>query len=498
MPTLTTTPEIKVTFWPPLFLQRKIWVLNVLRRDNIAWVVDLGCGEGELLATLCQPAPWLPSDRELLETSKQPNLINILTRNHPEEEHENEIRNLHPRRLAGLDISSRDLKYAVECTAPSAREPYARWEPLEVQIWKGGLEAINPEFTNAECIVATEVVEHLPDAILSDFAPVILGVYHPRIFLMTTPSYDFNARFSAPDAPRDEGYPDPTGRTTRIFRHQDHKFEWTVDEFVQWCQEAANEWGYSVVTSSVGTALERDEWGRDEELGGASQVAEFRRLDDSPSTEMRSNKRKNVLERALGRPNHELLAAHSYFSHASAGKPSSLDHVGDLIVTNMEQRGEEVTRMEGLWFIPNVSVSCGGRIEVMMDAIEIHTKLRLRKDGGKRSAWEVELVGGISRAVLDWHSHCEEEPHLDEKQLDQDCLYEDEQSEVTDGDEDYIEAPWTDSNLSENNLIEEDISAWNLDVNTWVQADADGGIWGKWDEPALDSWDIDEDWNKEV
>src|SRR5262245_37679977 len=101
-----------------------------------------------------------------------------------------------------------------------------------------------------------------------------MGVYHPRLFLVTTPSFTFNARFTPPDSTRREGYPDPTGRTERIFRHPDHKFEWTVEEFKTYCAAAAQEWGYEVSCSTIGYAVEQDDWGRDELLGGASQVAE--------------------------------------------------------------------------------------------------------------------------------------------------------------------------------------------------------------------------------
>jgi hypothetical protein len=32
-----------------------------------------------------------------------------------------------------------------------------RWEELEVKIWQGGLEVVNEELVNIECIVSMEV-----------------------------------------------------------------------------------------------------------------------------------------------------------------------------------------------------------------------------------------------------------------------------------------------------------------------------------------------------
>ena len=112
---------------------------------------------------------------------------------------------------------------------------------------------------------------------------MVLGVYHPYLLLITTPSYTFNARFTAPDAPRSarSGYLDPTKRTDRIFRHHDHKFEWTPEEFTAWCNAVGETWGYDVEVSGVGKAAGKDEWGRDEALGYASQVAAFKRHERS-------------------------------------------------------------------------------------------------------------------------------------------------------------------------------------------------------------------------
>jgi len=111
--------------------------------------VDIGCGEGQLLAVLCQPAPSLPPADSGVLVSPSDATSAIL---------EADDLDLHPTRIAGLDISSHALASAIEDTSPAAANAlYTRWEPLEVNIWHGGLEIFNPAFVNAECIVATEV-----------------------------------------------------------------------------------------------------------------------------------------------------------------------------------------------------------------------------------------------------------------------------------------------------------------------------------------------------
>ncbi|EKM58234.1 uncharacterized protein PHACADRAFT_116997, partial [Phanerochaete carnosa HHB-10118-sp] len=251
--------ELSVTFQPALYLQRRAWVFEEMRREGTTRVVDIGCGEGETIACLSNPAPWRgPLRLDCKNGSPQPvqDTLHVLS-------------------IHALDISAAELELATMVTAPPSKESWlTRWESLDVKLWHGGLESFNSEFVDVECIISTEVIEHLPEGVLPEFAPMLLGVYHPHLLLITTPSYDYNARFTAPDAPPSarRGFPDPTGRTNRIFRHHDHKFEWTVQEFRVWCEAAAREWGYDVTVSGVGRAQEKDKWGRDDELGSASQV----------------------------------------------------------------------------------------------------------------------------------------------------------------------------------------------------------------------------------
>jgi hypothetical protein len=103
-------------------------------------MLDVGCGEGELLTCLCQPAPWLPP--------------------HPDHKHivaaKTELINLHPVRVAGLDVAEDALEFASQGITPSF-QGITRWEHLEASVWKGGLESLNEEFIDMECIIAMEV-----------------------------------------------------------------------------------------------------------------------------------------------------------------------------------------------------------------------------------------------------------------------------------------------------------------------------------------------------
>ncbi|KAJ6532045.1 hypothetical protein B0H19DRAFT_1273204 [Mycena capillaripes] len=415
----------QVTFYPPLFLQRRIWILDILRRESIVDVLDVGCGEGQLLSVLSQPAPWLapPPATVFPQDGAKNGKYNC--------NYKVELPNLHARRIAGLDVSAHDLSFAVKGTEPpgdSAKDddPYTygvrvtRWEDLTAKVWKGGLQVINEEFVGVECIVCTEVIEHLPPDILPALAPALLGVYHPTRLLLTTPSYTFNARFTRPGAPRAvrlrQAYADPTGRTDRIFRHDDHKFEWTADEFAAWCHQAADEWGYDIEElSGVGRPLEDDPWGRDEELGDASFVVAFRRKEDGQQAE-RAKRARDVLNAlALEGEPHELLVEHQHKAHEKSRQPPTSDSVkliGDTVKAKMESFREAFISLEQMWFEQEVSALCGGWIEVLIWAVEEYDGLSLLKaTDGKE--WSIELVGGVKDPLSMWPDEADREKSVD-------------------------------------------------------------------------------------
>lgn len=121
-------------------------------------MLDIGCGEGELLACLCNPAPWLaPPPTDVLDT-------------HSDDDGCAELHKdiLHPVKIAGLDVDHRELEDAVKVTRPPSPghtpaqwhcEPL-RWEPLEAKVWEGSLAHVNPEFVGVDCVVSTEVCVH--------------------------------------------------------------------------------------------------------------------------------------------------------------------------------------------------------------------------------------------------------------------------------------------------------------------------------------------------
>ncbi|KAI0346173.1 hypothetical protein BDW22DRAFT_1411339 [Trametopsis cervina] len=472
------TVELPVTFVPALFLQRRAWVFRIMRRERITQVLDAGCGEGEAVACLCNPAPWLPLRATAFPTltSETEDGQSVVLQPDPATVHEegsidDKDDYLHIRTLHALDISLNDLNEAIPLVAPSpppTAEPThwpeaIRWEPLEAKVWHGGMEAYNPEFVGLECIIFMEVIEHLPEDVLMDVAPMLLGLYHPRLLLITTPSYTFNSRFTAPDAPPSarRGIPDPTGRTDRIFRHWDHKFEWTVEEFSAWCEEAAAHWGYEVEVSSVGSAIEPDPWGREEQLGQASQVAAFRRLEGENLAEMRERKcaEDGILDRARTKKTQTLLASYRHEQSRRRQATGTLGEIGQLVQQKMEKYKEPRMTVHELWCEQDICWLCGGWLQNLVAAIKTTDGLSLQKvDGSSMNDWAVHLDNFKDEQLVVEVSH-----------------------EAEDVSPPASSAPWTPSDVGDSEVW----SSQDVDKNGW-------GVWGDtWGDSEPSHWDVE-------
>jgi len=177
--------------------QRTGAVLSVLRNAGARTILDLGCGEGRLL-------------RSLLED-------NMLDR------------------ITGVDVSHRALEIA-RSRLDLDRLPEK--QRARIDLFQGALTYRDRRFEGFDAACAVEVIEHLEVSRLPAFERVVFEFARPATVVITTPNVEYNVIFKSL----------PAGR----FRHDDHRFEWTREEFQQWARGAGERFGYAVRFLGVG------------------------------------------------------------------------------------------------------------------------------------------------------------------------------------------------------------------------------------------------------
>jgi 3' terminal RNA ribose 2'-O-methyltransferase Hen1 len=196
--------------------QRLGTVLAALRQTGAKRVLDLGCGEGRLLSMLLAD----PSFAEIVGIDVSPRV---------------------------LDRASDRLK--LETMAPRKRE--------RIKLLQGSLMYRDARLSGFDAAAVVEVVEHLDPPRLAAFERVLFEHARPANVVMTTPNREYNAKFETL----------PAG----TFRHKDHRFEWTREEFRAWANAVSSKYRYNVSFLPVGTD--------DPLIGSPTQMGVFRRND---------------------------------------------------------------------------------------------------------------------------------------------------------------------------------------------------------------------------
>jgi 3' terminal RNA ribose 2'-O-methyltransferase Hen1 len=179
--------------------QRLGSVLAVVRTCGARSVIDLGCGEGHLLALL--------------------------------------VRESGLQKIAAADVSFPVLEHARK------RINYEQLDDAgkqRISLFQGSLTYRDRRFAGFDAACVVEVIEHLDLPRLSAFERVLFEYARPRNVILTTPNREYNELYGI------DG-----------LRHGDHRFEWTREEFRNWSERVAAAHGYAVRFSDIGDADER-------------------------------------------------------------------------------------------------------------------------------------------------------------------------------------------------------------------------------------------------
>ncbi|PAZ10775.1 3' terminal RNA ribose 2'-O-methyltransferase Hen1 [Streptomyces sp. SA15] len=196
----------------PLAVQRRDAITAALQESGAARVLDLGCGQGQLVQALL----------------RDPRFTEIV----------------------GVDVSMRAL------TIASRRLKLDRMgerQASRVKLFQSSLAYTDNRLKGYDAAVLSEVIEHLDLPRLPALEYAVFGAARPRTVLVTTPNVEYNVRWESL----------PAGHV----RHGDHRFEWTREEFRTWAGTVAERHGYGVEFVPVGPD--------DPEVGPPTQMAVF-------------------------------------------------------------------------------------------------------------------------------------------------------------------------------------------------------------------------------
>jgi 3' terminal RNA ribose 2'-O-methyltransferase Hen1 len=194
--------------------QRHGVVLAALRASGARSVLDLGCGEGKLLQELLR-------DRQF-------------------------------ERIVGMDVSVQALQRAVRKLGYDRLPPKQR---ERIELIHGSLIYRDKRLSGFDAAAVVEVIEHLDPPRLMALERVLFEFSRPKTVVLTTPNQEYNVTWETL----------PAGR----FRHPDHRFEWTRQEFHGWGLRIAEQHGYKVRFLPVGP--------ENEKLGSPTQMGVFER-----------------------------------------------------------------------------------------------------------------------------------------------------------------------------------------------------------------------------
>lgn len=205
----------------PLAVQRRDAILGALRDAGAGRVLDLGCGQGQLVQALL----------------KDPRCTEVV----------------------GVDVSMRALTVAARRLK---LERMGERQAARVSLIQGSLTYTDSRLKGYDAAVLSEVIEHLDAERLPALEYSVFGAARPGAVLVTTPNVEYNVRWESL----------PAGHV----RHGDHRFEWTREEFRAWAEAVAARHGYAVGFRPVGPD--------DPEVGPPTQMAVFTLRNTTRST----------------------------------------------------------------------------------------------------------------------------------------------------------------------------------------------------------------------
>lgn len=229
-------------FSPPLSKQRVEFALQCIKEFSATSLIDFGCGSGSLLEALVDT----PSSLE---------------------------------RIVGIDVSQKGLIRAARVLNSKLEKLEALMPISKIKVatlYEGSITVFDSRLSGFDIGTCLEVIEHMEEDQACLFGDIALGLFCPRVLIVSTPNYEYNVILQRSTLASQEEDPDDKAQPQSCkFRNHDHKFEWTREQFNNWAAGLALKYNYRVEFGGVGGT-------QGVEPGYASQIAVFRRNEHEP------------------------------------------------------------------------------------------------------------------------------------------------------------------------------------------------------------------------
>ena len=202
----------KQSFKVPLNNRRINLVVEKLVESGAKRVLDIGCGEGKLI-------------RQLLKYNQFSEIV-------------------------GMDVAYNALVRTKERLHFDEMSPNQK---ERVRLLQGSLTYRDKRMEGFDAAAVVEVIEHIDLNRLKAFERVLFEFAKPKTVVLTMPNKEYNVMWERLES--DE------------MRHDDHRFEWTRQEFATWAKSIGQVYNYEVEIVPIG-----DE---EENIGAPSQMAIF-------------------------------------------------------------------------------------------------------------------------------------------------------------------------------------------------------------------------------
>ncbi|EAY04259.1 hypothetical protein TVAG_390290 [Trichomonas vaginalis G3] len=197
-------------FLIPLNSQRYNTALQEAVKDNVKFIIDLGCNETDFL----------------FYVSRNPQCVKF---------------------MIGIDKDKFILRRGYQTLQRFQMHSVDTTQSTPIYLKQDDITQLSDDivnkFKNCPYVTMIEVIEHLPLESVDKAMDCILGKLQPQKVFLTTPNIEYNSVIN-------EFY----GNTRPYqFRHRDHKFEWTRKEFSEYVSKLTSKYDYDATVSGIGS-----------------------------------------------------------------------------------------------------------------------------------------------------------------------------------------------------------------------------------------------------